>query len=132
MPKQGKPGKLNGTCINCGVELYTFDVRFFQGVMVCPTCCRIAERKAKQAKDELQMIYNVYVDMLRVALIRKELHLPQLPTDNSMPMVELKKAIEQQLGAQNANCSTERTASQDPMQALRMGKQHPHGKVSGG
>ena len=72
-----KPSK-QGTCINCDGALLA-SPKVFQGLVICDTCNKIVEHRLKKVRAELQMVFQTYLETIRIALIKKQMHLPTLP-----------------------------------------------------
>lgn len=85
--------RYQGTCTNCSKALPKQFV--FQGVVICEDCYKIVSHVVQRTKRELSMLFLVYTDMLRAALIKGELRPPVLPPDagKGMPLTELTQAI---------------------------------------
>jgi len=69
---------VNGTCQNCKQPLPE-SPRVFQGVIICHDCFKIVSHYIQRTQNELKMLFTVYTDMLRVALVKGELRPPPAP-----------------------------------------------------
>ena len=74
------------------------------------------------------MLYQLYLEMFRVAMVKGDMHLPELPNDRHMPAKELAEAI--QRGAKDAVRST-RSNVQGEVHSLRLGEAAADGEVHG-
>lgn len=83
-------------CINCGEEITRTHV--WQGIQICSNCFKIVSHTIAKTKKEMQQVFLLYTDMIRVALIKGELRPPVLPDTKTMPpdifKDALKKAID--------------------------------------
>ena len=81
------------TCMNCN-ELLQKESHTFQGVVICHSCFQMVNHFIQRTKNELDMLFLVYTDMLRTALIKGELRPPKAPSNGqNMPPIELSKAF---------------------------------------
>ena len=70
-------------CINCGGVV---DRSFsWQGLIICEDCFKIVSHVIEKTKREMQQVFLLYTDMVRVALIKGELRPPILPKEKQMP-----------------------------------------------
>lgn len=84
--------KING-CLNCGRTLGS-PAKTFQGILICDDCYKIVSHYIQRTKNEMSMLYLVYVDMLRVALVKGELRPPKaVPGNEEMHPLELTQAF---------------------------------------
>jgi hypothetical protein len=80
-------------CLNCGNKLPN-PPKVFQGVLICDGCFKIVSHCVQRTKQELNMLFTVYADMLRVALVKGELRPPPpAPAGKTMPPAELTRAF---------------------------------------
>lgn len=77
-------------CVNCREREA---VSTFQGVLVCMDCFKIANHAVERAKKELAQLMVVYLDMVRICLVRGELRPPMLPEEGTMPLTEFKAGV---------------------------------------
>lgn len=76
-------------CRNCGKDAsYTY-----QGMQICADCYKIVTSALKKARTELEMVFTLYVDSLRVAIVKGELRPPRLPPPGQMPTSALVASI---------------------------------------
>ena len=119
------------TCMNCGSSLPD-PPHVFQGVLICSDCFKIVSHCIQKTKAELNMLYTVYTDMLRVALVKGELRPPPAAPDNKeMPPLEFTKAFQrlsQKYGGLHGN-ETTGTDGQDKVPALRDDEHDTDGAV---
>lgn len=122
------------TCVNCGNKL-PHPPRMFQGVLVCGDCYKIVSRCVERTQKELQMLFLVYTDMLRVALVKGELRPPPMPpAGKTMPPLELSRAFARM--AENVGGSNDKAEEgpngQGAMSALRSRSASRDGEVHTG
>lgn len=78
-------------CINCGG---TTDRSFsWQGLIICEECFKIVSHVIEKTKREMQQVFLLYTDMVRVALIKGELRPPVLPKEKTMPANVFQEAL---------------------------------------
>jgi hypothetical protein len=77
-------------CVNCREREAVIT---FQGVLVCSDCFKIATHSVDRAKKELAQLMMVYLDMVRIALVKGELRPPVLPEERTMPLTEFKAGM---------------------------------------
>lgn len=89
-------------CVNCGDEIDRPHV--WQGVTICENCFKIVSHVIKKTKEEMQQVFLLYTDMLRVALVKGELRPPVLPKGKQMPQDVFRdalKGVAEKLGARD-------------------------------
>lgn len=89
-------------CINCGDKIDRPHV--WQGVTICENCFKIVSHVIKKTKEEMQQVFLLYTDMIRVALIKGELRPPVLPKTKHMPQDVFRdalKGVAEKLGAKH-------------------------------
>jgi len=93
------------TCINCKSKLPEKPF-VFQGVVICENCFKVVSHCVQKTKKELNMLFLVYTDMLRAALVKGELHFPPaVPEGQEMPVAEFSRAftrLVEKIGGRNA------------------------------
>jgi hypothetical protein len=77
-------------CVNCREHEA---VSTFQGVLVCANCFKIARHAVERAKKELAQLMVVYLDMVRISLVKGDLRPPVLPEQGTMPLTEFKAGV---------------------------------------
>lgn len=87
-----KSGRQN-VCTNCKSVLKQQHV--FQGVIVCEDCFKMVSHTIEKTKKELSMLFLVYTDIVRAALVKGEFRPPTMPPDGRMAPSELSKALQQ-------------------------------------
>jgi len=95
------------TCMNCGERLPE-PPHVFQGVLICKDCYKMVSHFVEKTKKEMQQLFLVYTDMLRVALVKGELRPPPAPPGKEMPPLELAKAFQrlvEKIGGARDNAS---------------------------
>lgn len=122
-----------GVCMNCR-EPITTAPRTFQGVVICETCFRIVSRMVERTKNEMQMVFLAYTDMLRVSLVRGELRPPlAVPARQEMSKTSLAQAIQslaRKVG-QHAEIGTE-TSGESSVPVVRSPENDSDGEVRDG
>jgi len=106
-------------CINCGGEIDRPHV--WQGVQICEDCFKIVSHVIKKTKEEMQQVFLLYTDMIRVALIKGELRPPKLPNTRHMPQDVFRdalKGVAEKLGAKNGT-QTEQPTSDSRVPVVR-------------
>lgn len=74
-------------CTNCDKPIEKMgDGKIFSGVLVCVACHKIAQTQYDRARRTLDTILDLYKDVLRSALVRKQMNLPSIPKDPVMPL----------------------------------------------
>jgi hypothetical protein len=74
-------------CSNCDKPLEKMgDAKIFAGVLVCVACHKIVQTHYDRARKTLDTILELYKDVLRASLVRKQAHLPTLPKEPTMPL----------------------------------------------
>lgn len=84
-------------CLNCGHP--TKGRHEFQGVIICSTCHTLALMCEKRAREQVENLYRMYLESLRVSLVTGRLRpseAPWKPDDTRKPptMEDLKKVIQ--------------------------------------
>lgn len=115
-------------CINCK-ERVGDHPKAFQGVIICMKCHRIVTHLADKARKQYQACLFTYFEVLRVALVKGQLDLPQIPKEADMPMEAFAKAMEE-MGGRIANDS-KKTSGENKVRPLRSGEAGEHGAVPG-
>jgi hypothetical protein len=111
-------------CTNCKAPLN--GVRHvFQGVIICDNCHKLVSHAIKRTQGELQMLFLVYTDMIRVGLLKGEFRPPPMPSPGkSMPPSELAKSLASMIqGASNA------TDRESPVSSLQSCADNTDGEV---
>ena len=85
-------------CPNCKQPIQEKSYTF-QGVRVCETCVRIVQRLLDRAEQQLSLVRGMYLEILRVSLLKGELQFPEYPVPKDIRKGELLEAM-QQLAAQ--------------------------------
>ncbi len=73
-------------CLNCGHP--TKGRHEFQGVVICSTCHTLALMCEKRAREQVENLYRMYVESLRVSLVTGRLRpseAPWKPDDTRKP-----------------------------------------------
>ena len=78
-------------CINCGDQIDRPHV--WQGVTICENCFKIVSHVIAKTKEEMQQVFLLYTDMIRVALVKGELRPPKLPQQRKMPQNVFRDAL---------------------------------------
>lgn len=61
-------------CLNCGDDIPSDGAKCFAGVLVCPVCADRAERLEKNLQQELQRMFSMTRESIRIALVQGKLH----------------------------------------------------------
>ncbi len=81
------------TCTNCGKALVSQDdIQTFQRVVCCKDCFKIVTNAYDKAVRLVDSVLSLYKESLRMALIKKQAHLPTVP-QGEMPMGELQASM---------------------------------------
>lgn len=119
------------TCVNCKAKLPEKPF-VFQGVVICENCFKIVSHCVQRTKKELNMLFLVYTDMLRAALVKGELRPPPAaPEGQEMPPAEFSKAftrLVEKMGGQHAKAE-EAPNGQGRVPKLRVDDRGPDGEV---
>lgn len=115
-------------CTNCKEHVGEFP-KAFQGVIICVKCHRIVTHLADKARKQYEAYLLTYFDVLRVALVKGQLDLPQIPKEANMPMNDFAKAM-REMGGRIANEASTK-ASEGPVRTLQGGEAGGHGTVPG-
>lgn len=78
-------------CINCGDKIDRPHV--WQGVTICENCFKIVSHVIAKTKEEMQQVFLLYTDMIRIALVKGELRPPKMPTQKTMPTNVFRDAL---------------------------------------
>jgi hypothetical protein len=116
------------TCMNCGAKL-PHPPKIFQGVLICENCFKMVSHFVKRTQEELRMLFLVYTDLLRAALVKGELRPPPAVPGKEMPVQEFAKAFQQmaqRFGGINVDKKT-RPGSQGTVPSLRLDDNHADG-----
>jgi hypothetical protein len=109
---EGRKIMKNVSCTNCGKQLlHAADIHTFQSVLCCVDCNKIVTHSYEKAERLIKHVLALYKESLRVALIKKQAHLPNIP-EGSMPMGELPAAMNM-LKVLHANGAKEQQISKD-------------------
>ena len=95
---------MNVTCTNCSKILsIPEDIMTFQSVVCCPDCHKIVTTSYARAERLVGNVLSLYVESLRLALIKKQANLPKLPVGD-MPIGDLAASMDmlRTLDANNA------------------------------
>lgn len=129
-----KPKELMGytatLCTNCKESLGT-EPKAFKGVIICVRCHKIVAHLSEKARRQYESYLLVYFETLRVALVKGQLNLPVLPSEQEMPKSELLKAM-RDLGGRNEEQHKTRSDSEGPVHPLSGGAPDRHGAIPGG
>jgi transcription elongation factor Elf1 len=84
-------------CLNCGHP--TKGKNEFQGVIVCSNCLALAKMCERRARQQVEHLYTMYVESVRVALATGRLqpsNTPWKPDDSRKPptMDDLKQLLQ--------------------------------------
>ena len=100
------------TCTNCSKALSDQkDILVFQTVVCCADCHKIVTAAFARARHLTDSVLDLYKESLRVALIKKQAHLPMLPV-GGMPMGQLQASMNM-LGVLHANGAKRQQTSKD-------------------
>lgn len=69
------------SCMNCMTPLSTAQAKFYAECLVCPNCYAVAERIAQRAALELQQLLVTQKELIRVAIVGKQLTLAPATQD---------------------------------------------------
>jgi len=117
-------------CVNCHEKEA---VNSFQGVLVCGDCFKIAAHSVGRAKKELAQIMMVYLDMIRIALVKGELRPPVLPEGGAMPLTEFKAGMRTVLERMKQDAKeAEEAEGEGEVPELRNGPHHSERAVQSG
>jgi hypothetical protein len=88
--------KVSAPCINCkqsvGAEAY-----IFQGVRICGNCAKIVQRGLDKVKREMDAMLQMYLEVLRVALVKGELNFSPDPVPKNVTGKDLREALVAQM-----------------------------------
>jgi hypothetical protein len=95
MSDEAKPARLFSrlirgpqcACTNCEKPIEYPSI--FKGVVVCPECLKLATHLQTEARKHLQKAFDTYSEVLKTALIKRQLHLPLSPDET--PIKEVAK-----------------------------------------
>lgn len=121
--------QFQGTCANCEKPLEQQHV--FQGVIICVDCHKLVSHALQRTQAELKMLFTVYTDMIRAALVQGKFRPPPaVPAGQAMPPMELSRAFDRLANRVGGNDAP--TTSKGEVPELRDGEGHPDGEVQGG
>lgn len=117
-------------CVNCREHEA---VSTFQGVLVCSNCFKIANHAVERAKKELAQLMVVYLDMVRICLVKGELRPPVLPEEGTMPLTEFKAGVRTVLERmkQDAKEESEQAEGDSQVPGVRDGAHHSERTIQG-
>jgi len=102
--------------------------------LICENCYKMVSHFVKRTQEELKMLFLVYTDLLRAALVRGELRPPPTAPGKEMPAHEFAKAFQQmakKYGGFNVN-KTKRSDGESEVHPLRMDNRTTDGPARGG
>lgn len=115
-----------GNCANCAKPLAQQHV--FQGVIICEDCHKLVSHALQRTQTELKMLFTVYTDMIRAALVQGKFRPPPaVPAGQQMPPIELSKAFDRladRVGGKDASAT-----SKSGVPKLRDETSRPDGEV---
>lgn len=118
--------RYQGTCMNCKERLEQQHV--FQGVIICENCFKMVSHTIERTKKELHMLFLVYTDMIRAALVKGEFRPSPLPPDGRMRPSELSKAL-QEMGRKRDATQEAKATGDGAVRPLRREEDRPDGAV---
>jgi len=122
-----------GTCLNCGGKLPN-PPRIFQGILICEDCFKMVSHFVKRTREEFRMLFLVYTDLLRAALVKGELRPPRAAPGPELPAQEFAKAFQQmaqKFGGLNVHKKKE-TDGEGAMSPLRVDDGNTDGPARSG
>jgi len=113
-------------CPNCKQQIKE-KAFTFQGLRICETCVKVVQRLLDRAEQQISLVRSMYLEVLRVSLLKGELQFPEYPVPKDIGKGELLEAMQRlsaQLGGKHddrgLHTEAERsTEGQSPVHPLR-------------
>jgi hypothetical protein len=110
-------------CLNCGADVEVGKAQLFAECFLCDSCHTVAKRLFDQGNNELEHMKLVLKEIIRAAIVRKQLSLPPPPAEDGDGQLRQPRAVEllveMMKGSKDECTSPPRSTSAQPKQSMR-------------